>query len=64
MSHRHFKERQSRRLNWIIQQEQADIEAQRLRDEKEQVQDGLGRLIRWAEDTESQNSKDMREVGR
>lgn len=64
MRRRDFKQRQSRRLNWMIQQEQADIEAQRLRDEKEQVQDGLGRLIRWAEDTESQNSKDMREVGR
>ena len=35
MSHRHFKERQSRRLNWMIQQELAD---QRMRDEKEQVE--------------------------
>ena len=35
MSHRHFKQRQSRRLNWMIQQELAD---QRMRDEKEQVE--------------------------
>ena len=34
MSQRHFKDRQSRRLNWIIQQELAE---QRLRDEQEQT---------------------------
>ncbi len=35
MSHRNFKVRQSRRLNWMIQQEIAD---QRMRDEKEQAE--------------------------
>ena len=35
MSLRNFKEQQSRRLNWMIQQELAD---QRMRDEKEQAE--------------------------
>lgn len=42
MSHRHFKERQSRRLNWMIQQELAD---QRLRDEKEQTEASLSHQL-------------------
>ena len=34
---RHFKQRQSNRLHFIMMQEQAEIEAQRLRDENEQA---------------------------
>lgn len=34
---RHFKQRQSNRLHYMILQEQAEIEAQRLRDENEQA---------------------------
>lgn len=43
MSHRHFKERQSRRLNWIIQQELAE---QRLREEQEQADAQLSNQLR------------------
>jgi hypothetical protein len=41
MSRRTFKERNSNRINFMILQEQAEIEAQRLRDENDQARNTL-----------------------
>ena len=41
MSRRHFKQRQSARLNYEIYREQAEIEAQRLLDQNDQARNTL-----------------------
>ena len=59
MKNRHFKERQSRRLNWMIQQELAE---QRLQEEQEQAEAALSNQLDTF-DSASPNDKDE-EAGR